>query len=260
MRDPDSSKYVGSTEPMGPRRSGVPKSRRKIARCSVLIEPGEAAFYGPKIDFVVKDVHRPRVAARTVQVDYQLPQALRPQLHRPDTSRTGRSSSTARRSQHGAFHRRADRALSPARSRLWLAPVQVPVLSISEKFNDYASKGFGATKDRRSSRRIQLSGEKIGAKIAPRPSEKIPYMLIVGEKEVAVQRGRRPTRTAATKARCPSNRSSTLPGKRNRPADTRSRAAMRPLFLRPLPATGTGEGLHAAATCRLDDLVAWQGR
>ena len=82
LRDPDSDKYVGDAEHWDRAETGVHRSRGESLGVPFTEEPGEAAFYGPKIDFVVKDVIGREWQLGTVQVDYQLPAALRPELHR----------------------------------------------------------------------------------------------------------------------------------------------------------------------------------
>jgi threonyl-tRNA synthetase len=148
-------------------------------------EPGEAAFYGPKIDFVVKDVIGREWQLGTVQVDYQLPQRFelefigadnkphRPvMIHRAPFGSMERFIGVLIEHFNGAFP-------------LWLSPVQVAILSISEKSNEYASKV--ASELQLAGLRVELDSgsEKIGAKIRKYTLEKVPYMLIVGEKEQA---------------------------------------------------------------------------
>ena len=154
-------------------------------------EQGEAAFYGPKIDFVVRDCIGREWQLGTVQLDYNLPERFdleyigadnqphRPvMIHRAPFGSMERFMGILIEHFAGAFP-------------LWLAPEQVRVLTVSEKFDDYAQKveaelqasGFRVTGDYRP--------EKIGAKIREAQLEKMPYMLVVGEKEaVGRHRGR----------------------------------------------------------------------
>jgi threonyl-tRNA synthetase len=146
---------------------------------------GEAAFYGPKVDFLVRDVLGRKWQLGTVQLDYVLPERFEleytgsdGQKHRPVMIHRAPFGSMERFTgiliEHfgGAFP-------------LWLAPVQVSVLSISEKFNAYAQEVVQMMKDAELRVEEDLSADKIGAKIRLATMQKVPYMLIVGEKEVA---------------------------------------------------------------------------
>jgi threonyl-tRNA synthetase len=182
LRDPDSAKYVGSPDQWDRAESaciaaaeslGVPFSR----------EPGEAAFYGPKIDFVVKDVIGREWQLGTVQVDYQLPQRF-------DLSYTGADNKPHRpvmihRAPFGSMERFIGVLTEHFAGAfpLWLAPVQVGVLSISERFNDYAKEVAGALTAAGLRVDANLGSEKIGAKIRDATLQKVPYMLVLGEKE-----------------------------------------------------------------------------
>ena len=148
-------------------------------------EPGEAAFYGPKIDFVVKDVIGREWQLGTVQVDYQLPERF-------DLSYIGADNKPHRpvmihRAPFGSMERFIGVLIEHFAGAfpLWLAPVQVAVLTISEKFNDYAQKVEAQLKAAGLRVELNAGAEKIGAKIREATMEKIPYMLVVGEKEVA---------------------------------------------------------------------------
>ena len=148
------------------------------------IEYGEAAFYGPKLDFMVKDAIGRRWQLGTIQVDYNLPERFGleytgadNQKHRPVM---------IHRAPFGSMERFVAVLLEHTAGNLplWLAPEQAVILPISEKFNDYAEsvrkqlaeKGIRATVDNRN--------EKIGKKIRDNELKRIPYMLVVGEKEV----------------------------------------------------------------------------
>jgi len=184
LRDPDSKKYVGDAEQWDRAEKacieaaatlGVPFSR----------EPGEAAFYGPKIDFVVRDVLGREWQLGTVQVDYQLPQRF-------DLSYIGPDNKPHRpvmihRAPFGSMERFIGVLIEHFAGAfpLWLAPVQVAVLSISQKTNEYASKVAQQLKDAGLRVEANLGSEKIGAKIRTATLAKVPYMLIVGEKEAA---------------------------------------------------------------------------
>jgi threonyl-tRNA synthetase len=182
LRDPDSAKYVGAPEQWdraeqaclaAAQTLGVPFTR----------EPGEAAFYGPKIDFVVKDVIGREWQLGTVQVDYQLPQRFdlsyvgsdnkphRPvMIHRAPFGSMERFIGVLTEHFAGAFP-------------LWLAPVQVAVLTISERFVDYGKEVVKALQAAGLRVDPRFGPEKIGAKIRDASLEKIPYLLILGEQE-----------------------------------------------------------------------------
>ena len=148
-------------------------------------EPGEAAFYGPKIDFVVKDVIGREWQLGTVQVDYQLPQRF-------DLTYIGADNKPHRpvmihRAPFGSMERFIGVLIEHFAGAfpLWLAPVQVAILSISEKTNEYATKVASLLQQAGLRVESNLGSEKIGAKIRTATMEKTPYMLVLGEKEAA---------------------------------------------------------------------------
>jgi len=182
LRDPDSAKYVGRPEQWDKAESACLAAAQSLG-VPFTTEPGEAAFYGPKIDFVVKDVLGRSWQLGTVQVDYQLPQRFnltytgadnKPHvpvmIHRAPFGSMERFIGVLIEHFEGAFP-------------LWLAPVQVAILTISDRFNDYAEK----VRQRLSAAGLRveshLGPEKIGAKIRNATLAKIPYQLILGEKE-----------------------------------------------------------------------------
>ncbi len=183
LRDPGSSKYVGSAENWAlaekvcieaAKGMGVPYS----------IEPGEAAFYGPKIDFVAKDCIGREWQLGTVQVDYNLPERFGlnyigadNEKHRPIMIHCAPFGSLERFIGILIEHFAGD-------FPLWLSPEQVRILSISEKFADYARKVHGAIAGAGAFRvSLDESPERLQAKIRTATEEKTPYMLIVGGKD-----------------------------------------------------------------------------
>ncbi|HZZ44412.1 MAG TPA: threonine--tRNA ligase [Tepidisphaeraceae bacterium] len=187
LRDPDSAKYVGAPEQWDAAEKAC-KDAAATLGVPFTTEPGEAAFYGPKIDFVIKDVIGREWQLGTVQVDYQLPQRFdlsyvgadnKPHkpvmIHRAPFGSMERFIGVLTEHFAGAFP-------------LWLSPVQVAVLSISEKFNDYANQVVTALKNAGLRVEGDLGSEKIGSKIRKATLDKIPYMLIIGEKEQADQK------------------------------------------------------------------------
>ncbi|MGH7214492.1 MAG: threonine--tRNA ligase [Tepidisphaeraceae bacterium] len=182
LRDPDSAKYVGEKDQWD-RAEKACLDAAKLLGVTFSQEPGEAAFYGPKIDFVVRDVIGREWQLGTVQVDYQLPQRFdlsyigsdnkphRPvMIHRAPFGSMERFIGVLTEHFAGAFP-------------LWLAPVQVAVLSISEKYNDYARQIETALKEAGLRVEADFGSEKIGAKIRNQSVMKVPYMLIIGDKE-----------------------------------------------------------------------------
>jgi threonyl-tRNA synthetase len=183
LRDPDSAKYVGAPDQWDRAEAACLNAAQSLG-VSFTKEPGEAAFYGPKIDFVIKDVIGREWQLGTVQVDYQLPQRFNLEYtgadnkpHRPVMIHRAPFGSMERfigvLTEHfaGAFP-------------LWLSPVQVAVLSISEKTNPYAEQVITDLKNAGLRIESNLGPEKIGAKIRQATLDKIPYMLVLGEKEM----------------------------------------------------------------------------
>jgi threonyl-tRNA synthetase len=151
------------------------------------IEPGEAAFYGPKADFVVTDCIGREWQLGTVQLDYNLPSEGRFGLEYIGADNKPHRPVMIHRAPFGSMERFIGVLIEHFNGAfpLWLSPVQVAILSISEKFNDYAAKV--ASELQHAGLRVELdsSSDKIGAKIRKYTLEKVPYMLIVGEKEQA---------------------------------------------------------------------------
>jgi threonyl-tRNA synthetase len=149
---------------------------------------GEAAFYGPKLDFMVKDALGRSWQLGTIQVDYNLPERFEleyvgsdNQKHRPVM---------LHRAPFGSLERFIAVLIEHCAGNfpLWLAPDQIAVLPISERFNDYAQHVYDTLKGQDIRGLLDDRDEKIGRKIRDAETKKIPYMLIVGEKEVAEQK------------------------------------------------------------------------
>jgi threonyl-tRNA synthetase len=192
LRDPDSKKYVGLPEQWD-RAEQACKDAASTLGVPFTLEPGEAAFYGPKIDFVVRDVIGREWQLGTVQVDYQLPQRF-------DLSYTGADNKPHRpvmihRAPFGSMERFIGVLIEHFAGAfpLWLSPVQVAVLPISEKINDYAKQVESALKGAGLRVELDPGPEKIGAKIRRAEVAKVPYQLVIGQQEadgkkVAVRR------------------------------------------------------------------------
>jgi len=185
LRDPqDHSKYIGSDENWEVSERAIVEAARE-KELKTVTEYGEAAFYGPKLDFMVKDALGRQWQLGTIQVDYNLPERF-------DLSYVGADNQKHQpvmihRAPFGSMERFVAILLEHTGGNLplWLAPEQVIVLPISEKYADYAENVLNqlAAQDIRGI--IDHRDEKIGRKIRDAEVNKIPYMLIVGEKEQA---------------------------------------------------------------------------
>ncbi len=185
LRDPDNKeKYIGSDENWDKAEQAIIQAAREKGLDAV-VEYGEAAFYGPKLDFMVKDALGRKWQLGTIQVDYNLPERF-------DLTYTGPDDKPYRpimihRAPFGSMERFVAVLLEHTAGKfpLWLAPEQVVVLPISEKFNDYAVEVVKYLKSQDVRAIIDERNEKIGRKIRDNELKRIPFMLIVGEKEEA---------------------------------------------------------------------------
>ncbi|HVT90534.1 MAG TPA: threonine--tRNA ligase [Tepidisphaeraceae bacterium] len=184
LRDPDSKKYVGDADQWDKAEKAC-KDAASTLGVQFSLEPGEAAFYGPKIDFVVKDILGREWQLGTVQVDYQLPKRF--ELSYVGSDNKPHQPVMIHRAPFGSMERFIGVLIEHFAGAfpLWLSPVQVAVLSISEKTNEYAAKVTQQLKDAGLRVEANLGSEKIGAKIRDATLAKVPYMLVVGEKEIA---------------------------------------------------------------------------
>ncbi len=184
LRDPDSAKYVGDPANWDKAEAACRAAAESLG-VPFSAEPGEAAFYGPKIDFVVKDVIGREWQLGTVQVDYNLPQRF-------DLSYTGPDNREHRpvmihRAPFGSMERFIGVLIEHFAGAfpLWLSPEQARVLPISDKFLDYANKVLAALKEARLRATLDDSNERVNAKIKAAQEEKVSYMLVVGGKDEA---------------------------------------------------------------------------
>jgi threonyl-tRNA synthetase len=184
LRDPASSKFAGDPALWDKAEAQLEKVLREMS-VNFVSAKGEAAFYGPKVDFMVRDVLGRKWQLGTVQLDYVLPERF-------DLTYTGADDKPHRpvmihRAPFGSMERFTGILIEHFGGAfpLWLAPVQVAVLSISEKYNEYAKQVAEALKAAEIRVESNLGSEKIGAKIRDASLQKIPYMLILGEKEQA---------------------------------------------------------------------------
>ena len=183
LHDPkDTEKYIGSEEIWAESENAIREACREKG-LETHEEVGEAAFYGPKLDFMVKDAIGRRWQLGTIQVDYNLPQRFKLEYTAEDNSK--QTPVMIHRAPFGSLERFTAVLIEHTAGHfpLWLIPDQVAILPISEKYNDYAREvktffdkaGVRALIDDRN--------EKIGRKIRDNELKHIPYMLIVGEKE-----------------------------------------------------------------------------
>ena len=185
LRDPNNTeKYIGSEEVWNAAESAIIEACQEKG-LPARVEYGEAAFYGPKLDFMVKDALGRRWQLGTIQVDYNLPERF--QLEYTGEDNQKHRPVMVHRAPFGSMERFCAVLIEHTAGQfpLWLTPDQVAILPISEKFNDYA-KQLQAYFDEQEVRAIvDDRNEKIGRKIRDNEMKRIPYMLIVGEKEAA---------------------------------------------------------------------------
>ena len=183
LRDPkDTDKYIGSDEIWEESQNAIREACREKGM-KAREEIGEAAFYGPKLDFMVKDAIGRRWQLGTIQVDYNLPARFKLEYTAEDNSK--QVPVMIHRAPFGSLERFTAVLIEHTAGHfpLWLTPDQVAILPISEKFNDYALevKKYFDSNDVRAY--IDDRNEKIGRKIRDNELKRVPYMVIVGEKE-----------------------------------------------------------------------------
>jgi threonyl-tRNA synthetase len=184
LRDPENKeKYIGSDENWEKAEKAIIEAadEKKLETTVVL---GEAAFYGPKLDFMVKDALGRKWQLGTIQVDYNLPERF-------DLTYNGSDNQKHRPVMiHRAIFGSMERFIAvlientAGKFPLWLAPEKAVILPISEKFNDYAGKVLDFLNNSDICTLIDERSEKIGKKIRDNELKRIPYLLIIGEKEV----------------------------------------------------------------------------
>ncbi|HVX85609.1 MAG TPA: threonine--tRNA ligase [Phycisphaerae bacterium] len=182
LRDPASDKYVG--DPANWDRAEA-TLRKVVKEVGIKAEEGvgEAAFYGPKLDFMVKDVIGRKWQLGTVQLDYNLPERFELEYIGADNAR--HRPVMIHRAPFGSMERFTGILIEHFAGAfpVWLSPMQAAVLTISEKFNDYARGVLAKLTAAGVRAEIDPSGDKIGGKIRRAREQKIPYMLILGGKE-----------------------------------------------------------------------------
>ena len=185
LRDPeDTEKYIGSDEIWNTAEQAIIDACKEKG-LKARVEYGEAAFYGPKLDFMVKDAIGRRWQLGTIQVDYNLPQRFKLEYTADDNSK--QVPVMIHRAPFGSMERFCAVLIEHTAGHfpLWLTPDQVSVLPISEKYNDYAKKVAKYLDQQGVRANVDDRNEKIGRKIRDNELKRIPYMVIVGEKESA---------------------------------------------------------------------------
>lgn len=184
LRDPNNKeKYIGTDENWEKAEKAIIEACEEKGLKAKVVQ-GEAAFYGPKLDFMVKDAIGRKWQLGTIQVDYNLPERF-------ELEYTGEDNQKHRpvmihRAPFGSMERFIAVLIEHTAGKfpLWLTPDQVAVLPISEKFNDYAFDIAKKLKEKSIRVTVDERNEKIGRKIRDNELKRIPYMLIVGEKEM----------------------------------------------------------------------------
>ncbi len=183
LRDPgDKEKYIGSDENWEKSEQAIVEATKEKG-LNAITEVGEAAFYGPKLDFMVKDALGRKWQLGTIQVDYNLPERFELEYVGADNKK--HQPVMIHRAPFGSMERFVAVLIEHTGGKfpLWLTPDQAVIIPVSEKFNDYAEKvsEFLNNCDIRSL--IDQRNEKVGKKIRDNELKKIPYLLVVGEKE-----------------------------------------------------------------------------
>ncbi|MBP3744859.1 MAG: threonine--tRNA ligase, partial [Prevotella sp.] len=185
LRDPnDKVKYIGTDEVWAESEQAIIDACKEKG-LEAKVEYGEAAFYGPKLDFMVKDAIGRRWQLGTIQVDYNLPQRFKLEYTAEDNSK--QTPVMIHRAPFGSMERFTAVLIEHTAGHfpLWLTPDQVAILPISEKYNDYASEVQKYLDAQGVRANVDDRNEKIGRKIRDNELKRVPYMVIVGEKEAA---------------------------------------------------------------------------
>ena len=188
LRDPEnSSKYIGSDENWKLAEQAIIESASEKGLKTV-VELGEAAFYGPKLDFMVKDALGRKWQLGTIQVDYNLPERF--ELEYTGSDNQKHRPVMIHRAPFGSLERFIAVLIEHCGGNfpLWLTPDQVAILPISEKYNGYAQNVLNLLGNFDVRGFVDDRNEKIGKKIRDNEMKKVPFMLVVGEKEEAEQK------------------------------------------------------------------------
>lgn len=188
LRDPENkTKYIGTDENWNLAEQAIIESAQEKGLKTV-VELGEAAFYGPKLDFMVKDALGRKWQLGTIQVDYNLPERF--QLEYTGSDNQKHRPVMIHRAPFGSLERFIAVLIEHCGGNfpLWLTPEQFAILPISEKYNDYAQTLLNALAAKDIRGFVDERNEKIGKKIRDNEVKKIPFMLVIGEKEEAEQK------------------------------------------------------------------------
>ena len=184
LRDPDNrEKYIGSDENWEKAENAIIVAAEKKGLKTVVVK-GEAAFYGPKLDFMVKDAIGRRWQLGTIQVDYNLPERF--ELEYIDSDGSKKRPVMIHRAPFGSIERFTAVVLEHTAGHLpvWLAPDQVKILPVSEKYADYAEKVCELLKNSEIRASVDSRNETLGKRIRDIALYRVPLLAIVGEKEV----------------------------------------------------------------------------
>lgn len=184
LRDPDNrEKYIGSDENWEKAENAIIVAAEKKGLKTV-VEKGEAAFYGPKLDFMVKDAIGRRWQLGTIQVDYNLPERF--ELEYIDSDGSRKRPVMIHRAPFGSIERFTAVVLEHTAGHLpvWLSPDQVKILPVSEKYADYAEKVCELLKNSEIRASVDARNETLGKRIRDIALFRVPLLAIVGEKEV----------------------------------------------------------------------------
>ncbi|GAA5041233.1 threonine--tRNA ligase [Marivirga lumbricoides] len=188
LRDPENkAKYIGSDEVWEKAEKAIIEATEEKG-LKTIVELGEAAFYGPKLDFMVKDALGRSWQLGTIQVDYNLPERFELDYIGADNAK--HRPVMIHRAPFGSLERFVAVLIEHCGGNfpLWLSPEQIAILPISEKYAEYANKVYSTLESNDITGFIDHRDEKIGRKIRDAEVKKIPYMLIVGEKEAEEER------------------------------------------------------------------------
>jgi threonyl-tRNA synthetase len=184
LRDPENKqKYIGTDENWEKAESAIIEAAKRKGLITTVV-PGEAAFYGPKLDFMVRDAIGRKWQLGTIQVDYNMPERFELTYMGSDNQR--HQPIMIHRAIFGSLERFVAVLIENTAGKfpLWLTPDQAVILPISEKFNDYAKNVLNLLNNSDIRTLIDERNEKIGKKIRDNELKRIPYLLVIGEKEV----------------------------------------------------------------------------
>ena len=185
LRDPENpDKYIGNTENWDKAEAAIMQAAKEKG-LNTVVEVGEAAFYGPKLDFMVRDALGRKWQLGTIQVDYNLPERF--ELVYKGADNENHRPVMIHRAPFGSMERFVAVLLEHCGGNfpLWLTPSQVTILPVSEKYNDYAQQLVNLLEKSDIRALVDDRNEKVGRKIRDAEVQKIPFMLVVGEQEQA---------------------------------------------------------------------------